>query len=162
MATTCDSFIASLTEVPWFGAVGQPLQVDGVVRLASCSDWPGPEDPRVEAFFCDQQTFKDQLEALSGAQRAEFVALWDTIQQRVLDTAGPVIGYDPSEDAWHGPSTATWHAAWTAGLVAWCYALQYPVPDWLELQWEWFRRGRWPAGFASLDASGKGSGYLIL
>ena len=162
MPTTSDSFVASLAQVPWFRAIGQPLQDEGVVQLASFSDWPGPEEPRVETFFTRQQSFKDQLEVLSGDRHAELVALWDIIHHRVLDTAGSVIGYSPTEDAWHGPTTAAWHAAWTAGLIAWCQVLQHPAPDWLAQQWMWFRRGRWPAGFASLDASGRGHGCLIL
>src|SRR3974390_1829495 len=162
MPTTSDSFLASLAQVHWFAAIGQPLEDEEVVRLASCSDWPGPEDPRVQTFFTLQQSFKDELEALSGDRRSELGALWDLIHQRVLHTASAVIGYSPAEDAWHGPTTAAWPAAWTAGLIAWCQALQQPVPGWLAQQWMWFRRGRWPAGFASLDASGRGHGCLIL
>jgi hypothetical protein len=162
MTSISDPFVASLAEVRWFEAIGQPLQVEGVVRLASWSEWPGPEDPRVETFFINQQSFKDELESSLGCQRSELVALWDVIHRRVLETAGPVIGHDPTEDAWHGPSTATWHAAWTAGLLAWCQALKHPAPDWLVQQWAWFRRGRWPAGYASLDENGKGRGCLVL
>jgi len=162
MTSTTNPFVESLAQVHWFNAIGQPLQEDGVVRLSSFSEWPGPEDRRVEAFFSKQQSFRDELELSSGSQRLDLVALWDLIHRRVLETAGPVIGHDPAEDAWHGPTTATWHAAWTAGLVAWCQALQHPVPDWLAQQWAWFRRGRWPAGFASLDENGEGKGCLIL
>ncbi len=162
MTPTSESFVESLAEVHWFKAIGQPLLEDGVVHLSSCDEWPGPEDARVEAFFCKQQSFHDELEASSGTRRSELVALWDAIHRRVFEAAGPVIGYDPAQDAWHGPSTATWHAAWTAGLVAWCQALQHPVPDWLAQQWDWFRRGRWPAGFASLGKNGEGRGCLVL
>ena len=162
MVSNPDSFVAAFAEIRWFHAIGQPLLDEGVVRLASCSEWPGPEDPRVEVYFTKQQDFKDELEALLGGRRSELVAIWDAIHRRVLEIAGPVIGYDPAEDAWHGPSTATWHAASSAGLIAWCQAIEYPVPDWLAQQWAWFKKGRWPAGFASLDKNGKGIGCLVL
>lgn len=142
MTSTSDSFVESLVQVRWFAAIGDPLQEEGVVRLASCREWPGPEDPRVDAFFSKHQTLKDELEASSGRMRSELVALWDVIHRLVLDTAGPVIGHDPAEDAWHGPTTATLQAAWTTGLVAWCQELEHPVPEWLAQQWAWFRRGR--------------------
>jgi hypothetical protein len=162
MAASSDPFVESLAQVRWFANIGQSLQEEGVVRLSSCSDWPGPEDSGVDAFFSEHQRFKENLEASFGSRRAELLALWDIIHSRVLEAAGPVIGLDPAEDAWHGPSTATWHAAFAAGLVAWCQALQYPVPDWLAQQWAWFGRGRWPAGFASLDENGIGRGLLVL
>jgi hypothetical protein len=162
MASSSGSFVESLAQVRWFCAIGQPLQEDGVVRLGSCSEWPGPEDPRVAAFFSEHQSFKDELESSFGSRHSELVALWDDIHLRVLGTAGPVIGYDAAEDAWHGPTAATWHAAWIAGLVAWYQAVDRPIPDSVAQQWLWFRRGRWPAGFASLDESGKGKGLLVL
>jgi hypothetical protein len=162
MTSASDPFVDSLSQVPWFSAIGQPLQEKGVVRLLSVSEWPGPEAPNVDRFFSKQQSFKDELEAGFGSRRIELVALWDLIHLRVLETAGSIIGYDPTEDAWHGPTTATWHAAWTAGLVAWCHALDTTVPDWLAQQWDWFKKGRWPAGFASLDNDGNGIGCLVL
>ena len=162
MSAASDPFIESLTQIRWFHATGQPLQEEGVLQLASCVDWPGPEDPRVEAFFSKQQALKDELEKLCGDHHSEMLALWDTIHRRVIETAGPVIGHNPVEDAWHGPSAATWHAAWTAGLMAWCQEVEYPIPNWLAQQWSWFIKGRWPAGFATLGKGGAGKGFLVL
>jgi hypothetical protein len=162
LATTPDSLIASLGQVRWFVAIGQSIDEEGVVRLASFDEWPGPEDPRVETFIGKQQSLKDELEASFGTRRDELATLWNGIHQRVFEVAGPVVGYDAAQDAWHGPTTATWHAAWTAGLVAWCQALEHPIPDWLAQQWAWFKRGRWPAGFAALDSDGNGRGCLVL
>ena len=118
MTDSSNTFLDSLRQLPWFQNIGQPLEAEAVIRLGSWKDWTGPQDPKVEAVHLQQQAAKDELERLLGSQRDELVELWERIQEDVITRAGPVVGYNPAADAWDAPSTAVWHAAWTACLVA--------------------------------------------
>ena len=162
MTDSLNSFIASVPQVPWFRNVSQPLEGQSVRRLDSWKDWTGPQDPKVEAVHLEQQAVREDLERALGTRREELLAVWERVEELVITAAGPVVGYDSSEDTWHAPSAAVWHAAWTACLVAWHVALGRALPRSIAEQWEWFKRGRWPAAFASIDETGRGSGWQVL
>lgn len=97
----------------------------------------------------------------AGAQRGDLSALWDRVHAAVFHAASPKVPYDPREDAWHGPTTAVWQAAWTAGLIALCMKTGQRIPSDLQEQWAWFVRGHWPSGYARLDTNDE-PGPLLL
>lgn len=162
MASKIDSFATSIAQFNWFHAIGQPLLEDGVVRLDSFDDWPGPETKIVDALFVELQRFKDDLKSISGDRISELEVLWHNIYRSVIEVAGSAIKYDPKEDAWNARWAATNEGAWTAALMAWHLALDQEIPELLKEVWSWFQKGRWPAGFAVLDQNGKGKGWLVL
>ncbi|GIW80570.1 MAG: hypothetical protein KatS3mg105_2377 [Gemmatales bacterium] len=91
-----------------------------------------------------QQSLYETIFAKAGQQREAAKNLWNNIHTIVFHYASKNVPYDPTEDAWHAPSTAVWQAAWTAGLVGVCRMLNQDIPDDLEQQWRWFQEGHWP------------------
>lgn len=154
IATTLAVFLAQLELVPWFCNLGHPIPADaGVERIFAWDEWPGPEEPAIGELHFLQQEIYDQIMAEAGEQRPAFTELWDRIHAAVFRRATSVVPFDPNRDAWYGPTTAVWHAAWTAGLVGLCLHTSRPIPPELQEQWSWFIRGHWPSGYASREFS---------
>ena len=124
-------------------------------------DWPGPQSPLVELIHTQHQDLYDELLARSGNGPA-LEAVFDRIRDRVLALAGARVPYDPAEDAWHPPSAAVWHAAWTAGLMALCISEGRTRPPELASQWMWFTRGHWPAAYAREALLGSTAEFVVL
>jgi hypothetical protein len=147
---TVDDFLVQLAAVPWFSNIGRTTPPDaGVERISAWEDWPGPEEPAITELSLRHQALFDAIMEGAGEQRAALSELWDRIHAAVFRAAAPRVPYDPKQDAWHGPTTAVWQAAWTAGLMGLCLQTGRPIPQELLDQWSWFARGHWPSGFAS-------------
>jgi hypothetical protein len=143
-------FLAELECIPWFSKVGQALPaVTTAKQLRRWDDWPGPEEPAIFELSARLQAIYDAM-AESAVRRDELSRLWDLVHQIVFRLACPAVPYDSEQDAWHGPTTAVWQAAFTAGLIAWCVRLRRPVPAELHEQWSWFVLGHWPSGYTAM------------
>ena len=151
-------FVRELEKVPWFSRLGEAIDDASIARILSFDDWPGPQEPLVERMHLEQQQLFDDLRATEPAASADF----DALVSRVLRDISERVDFDTSSDAWDGPSSAAWHAAWTAALFATCLRLDRDVPIWLRDQWLWFQRGHWPTGYRSLGSDGKPTGLVIL
>jgi hypothetical protein len=146
-----DDFLAQLDTVPWFSNIGRPTPADAEVgRIHEWEEWPGPEEPTITELSLRHQALFDDIMADAGAQRAALTEVWDRVHDRVFRAAAPKVPYDPQRDAWHGPTTAVWQAAWTAGLVGLCLHTGRSVPPEIQEQWLWFVRGHWPSGYSSV------------
>jgi hypothetical protein len=155
-------FLESLPRIPWFANVGKPLPPGALAKSLSCwDDWPGPEDPYVFELDARQQVLHDDILKRFEARRDDLTTLWNRVQEAVRRHASPAVPYDPEADAWHGPTSAVWQAAWTAGLMAWCSLLEYPIPPELQEQWDWFARGHWPAGYSVVWADDRLGPLLV-
>ena len=147
---TLGDFLAQLEAVPWFSSIGRPTAADaGAVRMSAWEDWPGPEEPGILELSLRHQDLYDRVLAEAGDQRPALAELWEAIHAAVFQRAAPRVPYDPAGDAWHGPTTAVWQAAWTAGLIGLCLRTGRPIPLELQEQWAWFARGHWPSGYAA-------------
>lgn len=150
-AQLVERFVAELYSIPWFSNIGKPTPPEaGVERIYAWEDWLGPDEPGNSRLFEGQQRLYDSMMDGAGNEKERLAALWDRIHAAVFRAAAPRVPYDPNQDCYHTPSTAVWCAAWTAGLVGLCLASRRPVPPELQEQWEWFVRGHWPSGYASL------------
>jgi hypothetical protein len=158
---TVREFEAALEDVRWFARIGAPTD-EGVPRLATWDDWPGPESPLVERIHLEQQELYDAIVISSAGGGAALEGVFDRIRQRVLALAGTTVPYEPNEDAWHPPTSAVWHAAWTAGLMALCISTGRTPPRALASQWEWFTRGHWPAAYSSDPPDGSAAAFVVL
>ena len=151
-----EDFLAKVESLPWFRNLGQPNPSDSrVKRIYRWEDWPGPEEPSVSELAFRQQALYDDLMRAAGEDREQLSAFWDRIHTVVFRVAAPAVPYDPQQDTWHAPTAAVWQAAWTAGLMGLCLQVRRPIPPDLLEQWEWFVRGHWPAGYASVSADGR-------
>jgi hypothetical protein len=143
--------LAALEVVPWFANLGRPTPDDaGVQRMAAWEDWPGPEEPTVAEMSLRHQELYDRIMAEAGDHQPELADLWGRIHAAVFRRAAHAVPFDPAQDAWHGPTTAVWVAAWAAGLIGLCLQTGRPVPPELREQWGWYARGHWPSGYASV------------
>jgi len=159
---TVGDFLAQLESVPWFSNIGRRTPPDaGVERLSAWEQWPGPEEPAIEKLSSQHQEQYDRIMAEAGNNRAALTELWETIHATVFRRATSQVPYDPNQDAWHGPTTAVWQAAWTAGLVGLCLRTSRPVSPELLEQWRWYTRGHWPSGYASLRSDGRAGPLLV-
>lgn len=141
-------FLTHLKSIPWFRSIGKPLPPNTVAKpLQSWEDWPGPDQPAIIELSLRQQALYDEILACCAGRRDEVLRLWDHIREIVFSVAATAVPYDPMQDSWHGPTTAVWQAAWTAGLVGLCIHLQRPIPADLHEQWNWFVIGHWPSGY---------------
>lgn len=157
-----EDFLAQLETISWFGNLGNPiLPRSGVEQIYRWEDWPGPEEPPILELSLRQQILYDSIMSDAGEQQGDLSALWDRIHAVVFRAAAPKVPYDPQQDSWHGPTTAVWQAAWTAGLIGLCLQLGRFVPPELEEQWIWFLRGHWPSGYANLGAGGRLGPLLV-
>lgn len=112
-------FIAQLEQVPWFRNLGHPLPADAdVERIFAWDDWPGPEEPAILELHTQQQDFHDEIMAEAGENRPALSELWDRIHAAVFRRAPSAIPFDSNRDAWYGPTTAVWHAAWTRSCAS--------------------------------------------
>jgi len=153
---TVEAFLAHLLKVPWFAHVGQSIADPGVPRLGTWDEWAGPEEEsgRIIALSLQHQDWRDALLAAHTRREAELETLWQRVNDAVMSAATGKLPYDPDADAWHAPTTAVWQAVWTAGLVAWHLACEAPIPPDLAQQWDWYARGHWPCGYATLTPDG--------
>jgi hypothetical protein len=152
-----EEFILELEQVPWFSRLGQAIDDESVERIRSWDDWPGPEDPRVERLHLDQQLFYDALRAIHPAELAGF----DALVSQIVAHASQFVAYEEESDAWHAPSTAVWHAAWTAALAAHYHKVGREMPATIRDQWKWFRLGHWPAAYRAVSAEDKPEGLVV-
>jgi len=140
-----DGLLAELEEIPWFASLGERVAHSANVRtIASWDDWPGPEDEGVMEIHSRQQSLYGSLLDSAKDKRGSAERLWEDIHKVVFRLGSKAIPYEKDKDAWHAPTTALWQAAWTAGLVGVCRLLGQVVPDDIQEQWEWYRRGHWP------------------
>lgn len=150
-APDLESFLALLETLPWFQCLGQPHERDPeVVRLRSWDAWPGPQGPYGDWFGRWQSVVREQLEASYPDRLETLEPLWQRIERLVLDRAPSQVQlFDPNEDAWFGPTSCIWGAAYTACLVGWHLALQRDWPPRLTSEWAWYQAGHWPCGYAA-------------
>lgn len=152
LGPSVSDFLEGLEAVPWFSATGRPTSPDaGVERMSAWEDWPGPEEPTIGKLSFRHQDLYDRIMAEAGKQQPELAELWDRIRAAVFRRATATVPFDPEQDAWHGPTTAVWQAAWTAGLIGLCLRTGQPVPSELQEQWAWYARGHWPSGYSHKD-----------
>lgn len=161
-SNSVEDFLAELETIGWFDKIGQSVaETSGVVRIHSWEEWPGPEALAILKMSLSHQALYDSIMSNCDRDQAALRALWDRIHDIVFRTACPKVPFDPRQDAWHGPTTAVWQAAWTAGLIGLCLRAGRPIPPELEKQWEWFVRGHWPSGYASLNDKGEMGPVLL-
>jgi len=143
------TFLAQLENIAWFGQIGQRLPAsDKSHQIFRWVDWPGPEEPSVFSIHDRQQALYDELtETVPQQDKAAASEFWNAVQASVLRSASTAVPYDPGQDAWHAPTTAVGHAAWTAGLVGLCLLLQHPIPQDVQAQWNYFLQGHWPCAW---------------
>ena len=155
-------FLAALEEVPWFANVGKSTAHDSdVQRFYRWEDWPGPETPTSDEMNSRQQALYDLIMNDAGDQTELLTELSGRIHAIVFRLACPVVPYDAKQDAWHGPTSAVWHAAWIAGLVGLCIQTGTDVPDDLLKQWDWFAAGHWPTANAIIGENCEPKGLLV-
>lgn len=152
-----DEFLTWLPIIPWFAHVGQPLSDSNIPRIWDWDAWAGPEEEtgRIITLSLRHQDWHDALLTAHPEREAELRALWQRAAEAVLCAAQDKLPYDPHADAWHAPSMAVWQAQWTAGLIAWYLACGVPIPADLAQQWDWYARGHWPCGYATLTPEGE-------
>lgn len=143
-------FLKLLELMPWFRNIGGSISPDAAVeRISTWEDWPGPEEPSVIELGYREQSFYDEFMQAAGEDvRQRLSELWDRIHAVVFRVAAPAVPFDPKQDTWHAPTSAVWHAAWTAGLIGLCLQTGRPVPAELEEQFSWFAQGHWPCGYS--------------
>lgn len=150
------SFLRELERIPWFANLGEPISgVHDIERISRWDDWSGPEKSGVDEVCYRQQALYDELLGCGKEGAEQLTQLWESIQRTVLAAAAKNVPYDPSEDTWHGPTLAVWHAAWTAGLIGLCLFLCKPIPAEQQEQWQWFSQGHWPCGWTGDFPDGK-------
>ena len=146
-----EDLLAQIESAPWFRNIGKPTPDDSQVeRIYRWEDWPGPEEPSIVELAYREQALYDDIMRDAGGHRERLSALWDSIHKVVFRVATVAVPYDPQQDTWHAPTMAVWQAAWTAGLIGLCIESERPIPPELKEQWEWFVRGHWPSGYASV------------
>jgi len=143
-----DTFVAGLEAVPWFAAIGTTTSEPNIVAMASWDEWPGPDSAPVERVALEQQAMRDLLEQTHPDAMKDF----DALVNRILAITSRRVPFNSEEDAWQAPSTAAWHAAWTAALWAAHLKLKIQPPSALASQWRWLERGHWPAGYTESGA----------
>ncbi len=159
---TVGDFLAQLETVPWFCNTGRPARPDATVeRISAWEEWPGPEEPAIGELSFRHQDLYERIMAEAGQQRTALTGLWEAIHAAVFQRAASRVPYDAKQDAWHGPTTAVWQAAWTAGLIGLCLRTGRGVPPELQEQWSWYVRGHWPSGYASLGPDGRLGPLLV-
>ena len=130
-----------------FANLGGSVEVDGVSRMVDWSDWPGPEDPAVQAALDPVNTYLEGMAALLG----------DDAVDRLLDAGvsycKELVPYDEAGDAWDPRRTAVWHAA-AAHLAELDFVQRgQEIPSILRAQLQWFERGHWPCALAKQPAT---------
>jgi hypothetical protein len=148
MNARVDEFLDQLETIPWFAKLGKPIPDNqGVKRIYSWKEWPGPEDMEVSEIALRQQALYDEIMEKGQENRQSLEALWNKIEETVFSVAKDAVPYDQNKDAWYGPTAAVWHAGWTAALIGLCLQSDRPIPSELQEQWYWFLRGHWPCSW---------------
>ena len=73
----------------------------------------------------------------------------------------PLVPFDDTEDAWHPPNMATWHAAWAFALEAEYSTKNLKLPEAIGAQVFWFELGHWPCSLTSQSGLNSKNGYII-
>jgi hypothetical protein len=155
-ARSPDEFERELGMVEWFAHLGEQSPWDGsCARIFAWDQWPGPEDPLVEAFSCASQERYDRAFAASPLPASDLQHLFDRGHSAVTSLARNAVPFDPEEDAWHGPTQCVWQAAYTGGLIMCVLGSGWAIPDDLVEEWNWYCAGHWPSGFASDDPTAR-------
>lgn len=146
--TDLRDFEAGLDHVPWFERVGKPIE-QPVPRLGSWEDWAGEYAESVDVIGDQLSNLREELLGPSAEpgseERQALEDLFDRVIDHVREAAAKNLPCDPRGDSEHPARFAASQAGWTAALVALCLAMGRAVPGALAKQWEWFRRGHWPA-----------------
>ena len=144
------------TLIRW--SAGRPFAGFTAQRIDSWDQWPRPGFTGVEQLSLDLQVVKDVLarEADSTSRSDEFVGV------AVEAIAGFVPGFSKSEDTWHAPTAAVWHAAWVISLHVVLVQTGRPVPAIVKDQLAWFERGRWPSAYTAETVSAATKEYVVL
>lgn len=141
-----EEFEASLARIPWFENVGRPLE-PGVARLRSWEEWSGPCSDAVEAV--DLSGLRSVLRGTGPELDAwhPLMALFQRVAGPVYERCSRKLGDDPPGADPEVPPrfAAASTASWIAALVGLHLACRREPPPELAAQWEWFRRGHWPA-----------------
>ena len=171
------AIVEALAQVPWLTRLGQPIDVAplGAIRLAadpwtgdhdpwsspliegelesaerlgSIDAWKGPEDAASEVIAEDVRTsYRALIDDAGWLSRRRRKAAYERVHARVVELAAPRVAYVPERDPWYAPNAAVWGASTIAGLMA-LYRLARVWPDTaIERQWQWYRRGHWPAAY---------------
>jgi hypothetical protein len=138
------ALLREVSVIGWFRASAHPLS----------SRWPGPAHASVEGLAVDLQAVKDALP--ESAQ-------WDACVGLVVAAIGETIpGYSATEDRWHAPTAAAWHAA--SVLVLNCLLAEHarPIPAIVRDQLAWFSKGYWPAAYTEETLLSADKKYLVL
>ncbi len=150
IAPNLERFMALLESVPWFTNLGESSLRDSEVdRIHSWDELPGPERGYGSLFGRWLAFVRETIEADEKLRRDELTEVWDRVYALVLELAPRNIPeFDPTEDAWYGPTACAHFAAYTAALIAWHILLGRPLPKLIAEEWRWFAAGHWPCDFA--------------
>jgi hypothetical protein len=150
IARDLPQFLGLLERVPWFLNLGKPHRRDDeVARIHGWEEWHGPEHGYGDWFGRWPAVVREHIEASARDRRSELDALWERVHALVFERAVPNVPlFDPDRDAWYGPTTCVWLAAYISSLVAWHILLVRPIPPMIAESWDWYSEGHWPCDFA--------------
>ncbi|MCI0458476.1 MAG: hypothetical protein L0Z62_16045 [Gemmataceae bacterium] len=150
IAADIPQFLATLERVPWFLNLGKPHHWDkDVVRIHDWDEWHGPQAGYGDWFGGWPAVVREAIEAIEAHRREELQTLWDKVHSIVFECAKRNVPlFDPKRDAWYGPTTCVWDAAYISALVAWHILLNRPIPPMIAGEWRWYSEGHWPCDFA--------------
>jgi hypothetical protein len=138
-----------------FSALGAEIDDPSVARIRSWDEWLGPEDPLVEGMAKHLQRLHDDLPRLPDEGE------WNRALRLVVDVVAKHVPYIEDEDAWYGPNTAAWCAAWALALEE-AYIYQHQsLPAELRAQLHWFEQGHWPCALANSTGKEAVSDYVV-
>ncbi len=145
-----------IRESSLFSSLGTQIDDPLIVQIASWEEWPGPEEPRVEAIGTRQQSLHDDV-VLNADEEEE----WNRALRLVVEIAANVVPYKEGEDAWYAPNIAVWSAAWTFALEELCLSHSSPVPAEISAQLYWYERGHWPCALVTDSKAGGFRDYVV-
>lgn len=129
---------ARISEANLFSSLGAKIDDFNVSRISSWEDWLGPEEPLVQELASHLQFLQEGVLLSIGEPE------WNQALQLALEMATKLVPYIPGEDAWYGPNTAAWIAAWVFVLEEAYISCDVPLPAEVNAQLYWYRRGHWP------------------
>lgn len=141
---TLNEFTTKLSELDWFGSIGQELNYPH--SIADPEEWTGPECPLVMPLGYWQQELFDSFTTLENEN--ELTEVFEEIRLQVIEITKTRVPYLEDGDTWEWPNFAVAVASWTAGLVALSLMENRTLPKDLQTQWEWYSQGRLPLGYA--------------
>lgn len=148
--------VERVRQVPLFSALGADIAGFTGSRIRSWNEWPGPEEPLVETIGTRLQCLHDTLVAKKSEEEE-----WNRALRLVLEMAAQNVPYDDSEDAWYGPNTAAWSAAWAFALEEVYLSRNLLPPGELRVQLQWFERGHWPCALVQPSRTENIEDYVI-